>query len=112
MLAGPRDTPAEREAHQRKPRLTVRPVAIGDRPVVRFIGQTDTEANPRWWSKWVPKVAQWLDEGRSPLVFIHTPDNLAAPELARRFHGEVARLRPSLPPLPQPERPASQLKLL
>lgn len=112
VLAGPRDTAAEREAHERKPRLTVRPVAVGQQPIVRFIGQTDAEANPRWWSKWVPKVAQWLDEGRSPIVFIHTPDNLVAPELARRFHAEVAERWPGLEALPEPERPASQLRLL
>jgi len=112
VLAGPRDTPAEREAHERKPRLTVRPIAIGQQPIVRFIGQTATEANPGWWSKWVPKVVQWLDEGRSPVVFIHTPDNLAAPELARRFHAEVTERWPGLAPLPEPERPTSQLRLL
>jgi uncharacterized protein YecE (DUF72 family) len=112
VFAGPRQTPAEREAVERKPRLPVRPVAIGTRPVVRFIGQTDPDANPTWWSKWIPTVARWLDEGRSPLVFVHTPDNLVAPELARRFHAEVASVVPGLAPLPHPDRPASQLRLL
>ena len=112
VLAGPRHTAAEREAHERKPRLAVRPVAIGRTPVVRFIGQTDLEANPRWWAKWVPKVAQWLDEGRSPIVFLHTPDNLVAPELARRFHAEVASLHEGLAPLPAPIGPVSQLRLI
>lgn len=112
VFAGPRETRAEQEAFERKPRLPVRPVAIGDQPVVRFVGQTDPEANPGWWSKWVPKVAQWLEEGRSPIVFIHTPDNEVAPDLARRFHAEVRTSVPSLAPLPSPEMPASQLHLL
>lgn len=112
VMAGPLDTPEEREARERKPRLPVRPVAIGRTPVVRFVGQTALEANPSWWSKWIPKVAEWLDEGRSPLVFIHTPDNQVAPELVRRFHAEVAAVVPDLAPLPEPERPASQLRLL
>ncbi len=112
VFAGPCETPAEREAFERKPRLTVRPVAIGQYPVVRFIGQTDPEANPHWWAKWVPKVAQWLDEGRSPTVFLHTPDNDVAPELARRFHGEVAALVDDLASLPEPIQPASQQTLL
>ena len=111
LFAGPRSTPAEVEAFERKPRLTVRPVAIGPHPVVRFIGQTNGEANPSWWAKWVPKVAQWLDEGRSPLFFVHTPDNLVAPELARRFHREVAALVPGLSALPEPRRAAAQLSL-
>jgi uncharacterized protein YecE (DUF72 family) len=111
LFAGPRVTPAEIEAFERKPRLTVRPVAIGSSPVVRFIGQTEADANPGWWAKWVPKVAQWLDEGRSPIVFIHTPDNLVAPPLARRFHDEVRALCPNLAPLPTPDVPAAQLRL-
>ncbi|MEM9654113.1 MAG: DUF72 domain-containing protein [Actinomycetota bacterium] len=112
VFAGPRVTPAEIEAFARKPRLPVRPVAIGNTPIVRFIGQTDPEANPTWWSKWVPKVADWLGEGREPIVFIHTPDNDVAPELARRFHGEVARQVPGLEALPEPITAASQLKLI
>lgn len=112
VFAGPRNTPEEREAIERKPQLTVRPVAIGGTPIVRFIGQTDAEANPRWWSKWVPKVAQWLDEGRSPIVFIHTPDNEVAPELARRFHAEVGALHRALQPLPEPVRAPSQQRLI
>lgn len=112
VMAGPRHTRAEIEAVERKPRLTVRPVAIGPNPVVRFIGQTAAEANPEWWAKWVPKVAQWLDEGRSPTVFIHTPDNAVAPPLARRFHDEVRALRPDLTPLPIPDTASAQLRLL
>lgn len=112
VFAGPRVTAAEVEAFERKPRLPVRPVAIGDNPVVRFIGQTRPDANPEWWSKWVPKVAQWLGEGRSPTVFIHTPDNAVAPPLARQFHEEVRSLVPELQPLPEPSTAASQLRLL
>jgi uncharacterized protein YecE (DUF72 family) len=112
VFAGPCETPEEREAFERKPRLTVRPVAIGRHPVVRFIGQTHPDANPTWWAKWVPKVAQWLNEGRSPTVFIHTPDNLVAPELARRFHRQVGDAVDDLAPLPEPIEPASQQSLL
>lgn len=112
VFAGPCNTPEEREAFERKPRLPVRPVAIGAHPIVRFVGQSDGEANPKWWSKWVPKVAQWLQEGRSPMVFIHTPDNADAPVLARRFHNEVASLRPELAPLRTPIQPEQQLRLL
>lgn len=92
--------------------VEVRPVAIGPNPVVRFIGQTRADANPEWWAKWVPKIAQWIGEGRTPLVFIHTPDNLVAPELARLFHDQVRTLVPDLRPLPEPETGAAQLRLL
>jgi len=112
VFAGPRTTAAEIEAFERKPRLPVRPVALGRSPVVRYIGQTDPSANSDWWSKWVPHVAAWLNEGRSPIVFIHTPDNAVAPKLARDFHDEVAALVPALTPLPVPMAVGEQLNLL
>jgi uncharacterized protein YecE (DUF72 family) len=102
LFDGPCETPGEIDAFGRKPRLPVRPVALGTHPVVRFIGQTDPDANPPYWARWVDKVVQWLDEGRRPYVFLHTPDNVWSPHLARRFHDEVRSRRPDLAPLPEP----------
>lgn len=100
VFAGPCETAAEIEAFERKPRLRVRPVALGSQPVVRFIGQTDHAANPAFWRPWVTKVAQWLHEGRSPIVFLHTPDNARAPEQARAFYADVQSVVHGLAPLP------------
>jgi hypothetical protein len=36
-------------------------------------------------------------------VFIHTPDNVDAPTLARRFHDQVRARVPQLEALPEPE---------
>ena len=47
-------------------------------------------------------VAGWLREGRSPTVFLHTPDNVDALELARRFHDDVRARVPEVEPLPEP----------
>jgi uncharacterized protein YecE (DUF72 family) len=108
LFAGSTATPEEREAVESKPRLPVRAVATADQPVVRFIGQTTAAANPPFWQPWVATVARWISDGRRPLVFLHTPDNVAAPELCRRFHAEVVALVPSLEPLPEPPRPTRQ----
>lgn len=89
VFAGPRETSEEIEAWENKPRLPVRAVATGAQPIVRFIGQTDAEANPPFWQPWVERVARWIADGRRPIVFLHTPDNVVAPELCRRFHAEV-----------------------
>lgn len=102
VFAGPRETPAEIEAFERKPRLKIRPVATATQPVVRFIGQTDLAANPEFWAPWIDHVVRWLDDGLEPIVFLHTPDNLDAPLLARRFHAEVRARVPDLDPLPEP----------
>ena len=103
VFAGPRQTPAEHEAFENKPRVPVRAVATNDCPVVRFIGQTAPEANPEFWAPWVDTVARWIHDGRSPIVFIHTPDNAAAIELSRQFYNEVRAKVPDL--AAQPEAP-------
>ena len=104
LFSGPCRTPGEIEAFANKPRVGVRPVATGTAPLVRFIGLTDLDDSAVHWQQWLPKVAQWLRSGLRPYFFAHTPDNLDAPSLARRFHGDVAELVPDLDPLPTPRR--------
>ncbi len=89
MFARPPTSDAERDAWENKPRLPRRPVAVGGRPVVRYLGRDDVDVTIAGWQPWLPVVAGWLDEGRSPTVFVHTPDNDEALGLARRFHDEV-----------------------
>jgi uncharacterized protein YecE (DUF72 family) len=111
LFSRPPVTPADVEAHGRKPRLPVRAVATGPTPIVRFIGCGDPDVDVTHWQPWVATVVRWLGQGRSPIVFLHTPDNLDAPALARRFHAEVARLVPGLVPLPDPLAPPEQVRL-
>jgi uncharacterized protein YecE (DUF72 family) len=100
LFADPPASKAEREAQQRKPRLPRRTRALTSQPVVRYIGRDDPERTVAGWRPWRDTVAGWLREGRSPTVFIHTPDNSAAHILARRFHEDVRTLVPELKPLP------------
>ncbi len=93
---------AEREAWTKKPRLPRRARALTAHPVVRYIGRDDTARTVAGWQPWLDVVAGWLREGRSPTVFIHTPDNVDAPELARRFHDQVRARVPEVEPLPEP----------
>jgi uncharacterized protein YecE (DUF72 family) len=102
FFSSPPTSDAEREAWTRKPRVPLRTVALTDRPIVRYLGRDDTTRTVRGWRHWVDVVAGWLREGRSPTVFVHTPDNADAPVLARRFHDEVRARVPGLGALPQP----------
>jgi uncharacterized protein YecE (DUF72 family) len=111
LFAGPCETPEEIEAFERKPSLVVRPIATGWQPIVRIIGQRDLDETESFWEPWIAKVSEWLTEGRSPIVFLHTPDNLDAPLLARRFHAAVVARVPTLDPLPEPLPVRDQLDL-
>jgi uncharacterized protein YecE (DUF72 family) len=104
--------PAVLHAQAKKPRVPVRPAAFTSSPQVRFIGGPDLDANAAYLAPWLDKVAAWIEAGRTPYVFLHTPDNHLAAEQALRFH---ALLRERLPGLPALEtlRPArEQLGLL
>jgi uncharacterized protein YecE (DUF72 family) len=103
MFESPPESAAEREAWGKKPRMPRRAVALTDRPIVRYLGRDDPARTVAGWQPWVATVTEWLREGRSPTVFLHTPDNVDAPELARRFHGEVRARVPELAALPEPE---------
>lgn len=106
--------PAVLHAQSKKPKVPARPAALTQFPQVRFIGHPVLEANDPFLVQWVAKVAGWIEEGRTPYVFLHTPDNLEAPQLARRFHSQLMARLPGLPPLVELERapPVQQLGLL
>jgi uncharacterized protein YecE (DUF72 family) len=102
LFGSPPESAAEREAWAKKPRLPRRSRALTSYPVVRYIGRDDTARTVAGWQPWADTVAGWLREGRSPTVFIHTPDNADALELARRFHDDVRARVPAVQPLPEP----------
>ncbi|WP_119729951.1 DUF72 domain-containing protein [Thermomonospora amylolytica] len=98
----PPTSDAERDAWMKKPRMPRRSAPLTDRPIIRYLGRDDTERTVEGWRFWVDAVTGWLREGRSPTVFVHTPDNAEALVLARRFHGEVRARMPEVEPLPEP----------
>lgn len=88
-------------AQARKPRLPLRPAAFSQTPQVRFIGHPQLLANDPFLTPWVEKVAEWIEAGLKPHVFLHTPDNLQAPALARHFHARLRQRLPGLAALPE-----------
>ncbi|TDD49542.1 DUF72 domain-containing protein [Nonomuraea terrae] len=102
LFGSPPTSDAERDAWTKKPRVPRRTRALTGHPIVRYLGRDAEERTVQGWRPWVDTVAEWLREGRSPTVFVHTPDNADAPALARRFHDEVRARLPELAPLPEP----------
>ncbi|WP_448649110.1 DUF72 domain-containing protein [Pseudomonas corrugata] len=106
--------PAVLHAQSKKPRVPPRPAAFTQCPQVRFIGHPVLEANEPFLTPWVEKIAGWIEEGRTPYIFLHTADNLLAAKLALRFHQRLMQRLPGLPFLPElyREPAAEQLGLL
>ncbi len=100
-LFASRDTDAATlDAQHKKPRLPVHALALAQQPTVRFIGGMDNQLSLTRLEPWLGKCQQWLEEGRSPILFMHTPDNRLAPELARLFHLRLRERMPELPAMP------------
>jgi uncharacterized protein YecE (DUF72 family) len=102
LFGSPPVSGIEREAWRNKPRVPRRTRALTSHPIVRYIGRDDPARTAAGWQDWADVVAGWLREGRSPTVFIHTPDNVEALELARWFHADVRARLPEVEPLPEP----------
>jgi len=102
LFERPPATDAERQAWRQKPRVPRRSRALTAYPVVRYIGRDDAALTASGWQPWLDTVVGWLREGRSPTVFIHTPDNVEALALARRFHRDARDRLPELKALPEP----------
>jgi len=110
LFETPPTSDAERDAWTKKPRMPRRSRALTGHPVVRYIGRDSIERTVEGWQPWLDTVVDWLREGRSPTMFIHTPDNVEALSLARRFHDDVRARLPELDELPE-QIPAGPLTL-
>ena len=102
LYAAPMRSDASFEERASKPRLPVHPDGVGVAPVVRVIGEDRPEGTLAGLRAWVDLIVGWLDEGRTPYLFAHQPENLDSPALARRIHDEVRSRVPELAPLPDP----------
>ena len=102
LFSHPPLTDEGREEWEQKPRVAALHEPLTDHPIVRFIGTDDPVVTAAGIARWQPIVADWLSEGRTPTVFLHTPDNTGTPALALAFHKMLASLVEDLNPLPTP----------
>lgn len=92
---------SEQEAQRRKPRSPLRRTVTSWHPMLRLIGRNQVDRVLPWIEEWAPQVAAWIQEGRTPYVFTHTPNDGHAPEMARLFHRELQKSLPGLQDLPK-----------
>lgn len=88
------------EAKRKKPKVPVRFTALGSRPMVRFVGVNDILNNEPYLKEWAIVVADWINEGLHPYIFIHSPDSISQPKLCTHFHKLLGELI-DMPPLPE-----------
>ena len=73
------------DAKGKKPRVPLHVVATGNAPVVRIITPLNWQQGLAQLSPWFEKLSLWCAQGKTPFVFLHTPNNSEAPLFAQAF---------------------------
>ena len=90
---------ASQDARHKKPRVPLHVLATANTPMVRFISPIDIDLAEAALNQWVQKIIEWIDAGKTPYIFFHTPSNQSSPQLAQRFSQKISKLRPDMPAL-------------
>ncbi len=112
LFANPTEDDETLDALRKKPQVPTHVIALADNPIVRFISPLSLELSKDALRPWVNKLLQWIEEGRTPYIFFHTPGNENAPELARWFSQLVNDNRPEIKPLELWDKEPKQAMLL
>ncbi|WP_089682665.1 DUF72 domain-containing protein [Billgrantia gudaonensis] len=78
------------KARQEKPKCPLHVLSTASEPVVRFIGHCEEATNLARFQPWVDQLGLWIKQGKTPFLFVHTPDNRQAPQLARTLYSQLA----------------------
>lgn len=116
LFSAPSSTQSELVSQGRKPKSPHRLTVTGKRPMLRFVGRDQVDLADPWIAQWAPIVAGWIDQGLTPYVFTHAPNDAFGPSFARRFHAALRVLLPTTPELlipdfTPPEKSSRQRKL-
>jgi uncharacterized protein YecE (DUF72 family) len=101
LFSAPATDRWETISQQRKPQSPVRQTVTASRPVLRLINRDDVPTAKPWMEQWAVIVAGWIEQGLTPYIFTHAPDNRFAPRAAEQFHACLTAHLPSLAPLPE-----------
>lgn len=99
LFANPATDADTQDALKKKPRMPMHVIATSKYPMLRFIAPMDITLANTALDQWARKTIQWIDEGKTPYVFFHTPNLHSAPELARVFSQKVCALRGDIQPI-------------
>lgn len=85
------DHPGLSHAQQEKPKLPLHVLSTGKFPLIRFIGHIDKQINERYFAPWRRQLKLWINQGKTPFLFVHTADNRTSPEMARQLYQALGK---------------------
>lgn len=102
LYAVPAVSQAATDEKRNKPDLPITLAAVGPRPIIRVIGEDSPQGTSRGVHAWLPQISNWIDEGKEPYLFVHQPENLESPGIARSVHAALRAERDDIAALPDP----------
>lgn len=111
LFANPAPDAATQKSLIEKPHIPLHVVATGDFPMLRFMSPMDLSLSKTALDQWANKTIQWIDEGKTPYLFFHTPNKAPVPALAQRFSEKITALRPDIEPITLWEKQPQQTML-
>lgn len=79
------------EAKRKKPKMPAYFSATAQCPMIRYVGHQLPEHNEQRLQELAQIVGNWIREGKTPYLFMHSPGDLYAPQIARFFHQLLAQ---------------------
>ncbi len=98
-------------SERRKPKVPLQPELTTDFTLVRYISHPDLNLNEPYWLEWVPRLQQWLAQGKTVYLFIHCPQEGRSPAIARHFYEALKVVAPAIAPLPWAAMPQPDAQL-
>ncbi|MCP4597251.1 DUF72 domain-containing protein [Neptuniibacter sp.] len=96
LFAHPADDEISLKAKSHKPDLPVHAISTAQYPMIRFITPMDWQWGTTYLDPWLAKAEQWINAGKQPYFFFHTPDNADAPDLAAYFVNQLQQRIPDI----------------
>ena len=88
------------QSERAKPRLPVLTATTGRVALVRFISHPERARNVAYLEEWAERVDAWLRRGIAVYFFVHCPQELLSPFIAREFQALLEARGAPVPPLP------------
>lgn len=105
--------PLVRDVQGKKPKVPTNVIATATSPIIRVVGHPDLEQNEVFMLPWIHKIQSWLEQGLTPYLFFHMPDNNITPWLAEAFFTQYREVFPDteLPQFTLPQRSVTQFDI-
>lgn len=100
-------------SERRKPQVPLAADVTAPFTIVRYISHPTLSMNQGYLDEWVHQVSQWLKQGTRIYFFVHCPQEVHSPAIARHFQACLEAQSIAVPPLPwnQIQQPDTQLSL-